>query len=70
VIPLLVEYFYEDWSKVWRALSEPEGEDGAFLKRKKLIAPKGSEDSDEDIERWRYTVREAFADDAYVQLAK
>jgi 5-methylcytosine-specific restriction enzyme B len=70
VIPLLVEYFYEDWSKVWRALGEPEGEEGAFLRRSKLVAPKGTEESDLDIERWRYSVRDTFADDAFVQLAK
>jgi 5-methylcytosine-specific restriction enzyme B len=70
VIPLLVEYFYEDWSKVWRALAEPEAEEGAFLKRNKLVAPKGGEEPDEDISRWRYTVRETFAVDAFVQLTK
>jgi 5-methylcytosine-specific restriction enzyme B len=70
VIPLLVEYFYEDWSKVWRALAEPESEEGTFLKRKKLVAPQGGDDSNENIERWRYTVKDTFADDAFLQLAK
>jgi 5-methylcytosine-specific restriction protein B len=70
VIPLLIEYFYEDWSKVWRALGEPEGEEGKFLQRKRLVAPKGTEDSDLEVERWRYSVRAKFADNAFEHLAK
>jgi AAA domain (dynein-related subfamily) len=69
IIPLLIEYFYEDWSKVWRALGEPEGEEGSFLRRKKLTPPIGSEDS-EFNDRWRYSVRDNFADNAFEQLAK
>ena len=36
VIPLLIEYFYQDWSKIWRTLAEPEEGEGAFLRREKL----------------------------------
>jgi 5-methylcytosine-specific restriction endonuclease McrBC GTP-binding regulatory subunit McrB len=72
VIPLLVEYFYEDWSKIWLVLGEPEGSEvreGAFLRRERLAAPQAIDDSEFEAERWRYTVREKFGDDAFVQLA-
>ncbi len=70
VIPLLVEYFYENWTKVWQVLAEPEtGGEGAFLRREKLDAPKGGEDSDFEDERWRYSVRKDFAENAFVQLS-
>jgi 5-methylcytosine-specific restriction endonuclease McrBC GTP-binding regulatory subunit McrB len=73
VIPLLVEYFYEDWSKIWRVLGEPEGNDvrdGAFLRREKLAAPNANEDAEFEAERWRYTVREEFDNHAFIQLAR
>ena len=57
-------------SKVWRVLGEPEGEEGAFLRREKLAAPSGDEDSEVEAERWRYIVREKFGDDAFLQLAR
>ncbi len=70
VIPLLVEYFYEDWSKIWSVLGEPEGGEGAFLRREKLAAPNPNEDSEFEAERWRYAVREKFGDNAFLQLAR
>jgi hypothetical protein len=70
VIPLLVEYFYEDWSKIWRVLGEPEQGEGAFLRREKLSAPKGGDELELDSERWRYSVRQEFAPEAYTQLTK
>ena len=69
IIPLLNEYFYQDWSKIWRALSEPESGEGSFLRREKLAGLAPNEDSEFEPERWRYTVREKFADNAFVQLA-
>ena len=68
VIPLLVEYFYEDWSKIWRVLAEPEQGEGAFLGREKLVAPKGGDELELDSERWRYSVGDKFAADAFTQL--
>src|SRR2546422_7463678 len=48
IIPLLSEYFYEDWSKIWRVLGEPEGNEvreGVFLRREKLPS-NANEDSE------------------------
>ena len=70
VIPLLVEYFYEDWSKIWRVLGEPEGGEGAFLRREKLAAPYQNDNFEYEPERWRYTVRVKFGNDAFLQLAQ
>jgi 5-methylcytosine-specific restriction enzyme B len=74
VIPLLVEYFYDDWSKIWLALGEPPNSDeGAFLQRKKLSMPDANnEDYEVEIERpqYRYTVQEQFGYDAFLQLAR
>ncbi len=67
VIPLLVEYFYEDWEKVRRVLGERTN-DGAFIHRVLLDPPRGMELEDEESERWRYAVLEQFNDDAYRQL--
>jgi 5-methylcytosine-specific restriction enzyme B len=60
VIPLLAEYFYEDWSKVALVLGDLETHDGnitgGFLKRSVLTAPPGLED-DEGRPRYRWEVR-------------
>lgn len=65
VIPLLVEYFYEDWSKVAAVLGEStEGEqnrEGRFLDRRRLTAPKGLADDDGGAVRFRWSVRAAFS---------
>jgi 5-methylcytosine-specific restriction protein B len=52
IIPLLTEYFYENWEKVCVALND---KDNQFIKKKKLIAPamQGSEEE----ERFRYKVK-------------
>ena len=66
VIPLLVEYFYEDWEKVRQVLGERE-DDGSFLIRSPLNAlPDGSGSYGET--RYRYQVRQNFAQNAYEQL--
>ena len=63
IIPLIAEYFYDDWNKVLAVL----GGTDDFVKRQRLNAPPGlSSDAVED--RYRWTVREAFADDAYEKL--
>ncbi len=64
VIPLLAEYFYEDWSKVAAVLGDAAGGDGdrqgGFLDRKKLVAPKGLDSDEDGIPRFRWRVRDRF----------
>lgn len=66
VIPLLSEYFYEDWAKVRQVLGET-ADEGGFVIRTRLSAPAGGQ-GDYGIERWRYSVRESFDLAAYRQL--
>lgn len=68
VIPLLIEYFYENWEKVRQVLGES-ADEGAFVRRTRL-KPLPNDDREQryDGERWRYSVREAFAPDAYGHL--
>lgn len=64
VIPLLAEYFYEDWGKVAAVLGdadESEGDrEGGFLDRKRLSAPKGMGGDSDSAVRFRWSVREKF----------
>lgn len=64
VIPLLAEYFYEDWSKIAAVLGDAddgEGDrEGGFLNRKKLTPPKGMGGQEESAARFRWSVRERF----------
>lgn len=62
VIPLLQEYFYEDWTKVAAVLGdvfEDDGKEreGGFLIRTPLASPFGR-DEEEGRTRYRWTVRE------------
>ena len=67
IIPLLAEYFYENWEKVRQVLGEST-DSGAFVGRAELGAPRGA-DGDASVEgRWRYFVRADFPADAYEQL--
>jgi 5-methylcytosine-specific restriction protein B len=67
VIPLLAEYFYEDWERVRQALNET-SDDGSFIKRTKLAPP--SADNDQYAsDRFRYQVKPYFAANAYDQLS-
>ena len=60
VIPLIAEYFYDDWRKVRAVL-------GDFVRREPLSPPPGLDEEDMD-ERFRWTVRDDFALDAYQRL--
>jgi 5-methylcytosine-specific restriction protein B len=67
VIPLLSEYFYEDWEKVRLVLGE-QADEGAFVTRIRLKAPKGATEFDADNGRWRYVPGTDFPVEAYDQL--
>jgi 5-methylcytosine-specific restriction protein B len=67
VIPLLAEYFYEDWSKVAAVLGDDEGK--RFLERKELKAPSGLDSDGDAPPRIRWSVRTPFSDDAYSTFA-
>jgi len=62
IIPLIAEYFYDDWEKVRAVL----GNTDDFVKRKPLSPPPGIEDAGED--RYRWTVQEKFEEGAYGRL--
>lgn len=64
VIPLLQEYFFEDWARVAAVLGERPGRGGGFLDCRKLRDPTGGEGD----ERESWSVRQVFADDAYDRL--
>lgn len=60
VIPLLAEYFFEDWGKIAAVLGDAGSHDesmaGGFLKRSVIKAPPGLEDG-HDLARFRWEVR-------------
>jgi 5-methylcytosine-specific restriction protein B len=64
VIPLLQEYFFEDWGRVATVLGEPRGKGGGFLHCRTLADPTGGDG--EPRESW--SVRSAFSPDAYHRL--
>ncbi|MDB5580700.1 MAG: transposase [Bradyrhizobium sp.] len=63
IIPLLAEYFYEDWSKVAAVLGDG-GERGAarsgFLDRVALPVPPGLGDAGDGEGRYRWEIRKSF----------
>ena len=63
ILPLIAEYFYDDWNKVRAVL----GDTDAFVTRKLLSPPPGL-DSEFDEPRYQWSVRDEFAEDAYEQL--
>jgi 5-methylcytosine-specific restriction protein B len=65
VIPLLAEYFHEDWGKIAAVLGDAGG--NRFLSREALVAPPGFE-SEYGGERYRWHVRGEFDADAYAGL--
>jgi 5-methylcytosine-specific restriction protein B len=66
IIPLLAEYFFEDWEKIRQVLGESTDE-GAFVGRNRLLAP-AALGQEQFSDRWRYSVQENFPDIAYRQL--
>ena len=62
VIPLIAEYFYDDWEKVRAVL----GGTDAFVTGKELETPPGLDGAGET--RFRWAVRPSFAEDAYAEL--
>jgi 5-methylcytosine-specific restriction endonuclease McrBC GTP-binding regulatory subunit McrB len=65
VIPLLQEYFYEDWQKIGQALNDP-GDGSRFLKVVELQPP--VQDNEFGEARKRYTVNKEFTEDAFSNL--
>lgn len=63
IIPLIAEYFYDDWSKVQAVL----GGTNDFVKGEQLGPPPGL-DSTVGEDRYRWTVQKTFPDDAYDRL--
>ena len=71
VIPLLAEYFFEDWEKIAAVLGDAEPHDGpiegGFLNRSVLKAPPGLEDRDA-FPRFRWKVRSKDEGFSYARL--
>ena len=64
IIPLLAEYFYDDWSKVRSVL----GGGNHFITREKLSPPPGLEEDNGEV-RYRWTVNEPpYSAQAYGNL--
>ena len=65
IIPLIAEYFYDDWQKVQAVL----GGTGDFVQGESLVRPPGlGDDTDAGEDRRRWTVQKQFADGAYGRL--
>lgn len=60
IIPLLAEYFYEDWSKVAAVLGDTGQDQGRFLEARRLAAPVGIAEDDFAAEKLRWRVKEQF----------
>ena len=63
IIPLIAEYFYDDWSKVGAVL----GGTDHFVEGRSLDPPPGF-DTDLGEEPYRWTIRKTFSEDAYDRL--
>jgi 5-methylcytosine-specific restriction protein B len=70
VIPLLAEYFYEDWTKVASVLGDGhdggEGDSqGRFIDRRRLKPPKSTGADEDTAARYRWSVRDVFSYDGF-----
>ena len=61
IIPLVAEYFYDDWNKVLAVFGS------SFIARKKVTAPSGL-DLDYQEDRYRWKIQDEFQQVAYEQL--
>ena len=61
IIPLIAEYFYDDWQKVRAVL----GGTDDFVQGETLNPPPGLDDTDAGEDRRRWTVRDEFEEGAY-----
>ncbi|MFC5842657.1 AAA family ATPase [Aminobacter ciceronei] len=72
IIPLLAEYFYEDWAKVAAVLGDghdSEGDrEGGFIDRRRLKPPKGNASDEDAAPRYRWSVRDAFSYDDFAAV--
>jgi hypothetical protein len=75
VIPLLAEYFYEDWAKVAAVLGDGDdgnggGEgsrEGHFIDRQRLRAPGRTTGDGDGAPRYRWIVRDSFSYDGFAR---
>jgi 5-methylcytosine-specific restriction endonuclease McrBC GTP-binding regulatory subunit McrB len=69
IIPLLAEYFYEDWAKVAAVLGDGDdgenGREGRFIDRQRLKAPGGLGGEEDAAPRFRWRVRDSFSYDGF-----
>jgi 5-methylcytosine-specific restriction protein B len=63
IIPLIAEYFFEDWGRTADVLGGREN--NPFLDKQKLPVPRGLENAED---RFRWSVRDQFAPGAYTRL--
>ena len=73
LIPLLAEYFFEDWGKIAAVLGDAASHsgvlEGGFLNRSVLKAPPGLEDGD-DLPRFRWEIRSEDEGFDYARLTE
>lgn len=70
IIPLLAEYFYEDWAKVAAVLGDGDNaesdREGCFIDRRRLKTPKGLGGDEDAAPRYRWSVRSTFSYNGFV----
>lgn len=64
IIPLIGEYFYDDWEKVRSVL----GGTNDFVMRKKLTPPPDISEYERDDDRFQWIIQESFPVEAYRRL--